>query len=83
MNIPNQPDHLSSEGTSWLDSLPLRTAVQNIGVDVLIAASAVVYDATASAGHGVAWGALGLLLVKTCLNTAASSIMKRARPPEL
>lgn len=81
-NVPNQPDHLSTEPRSWLDSLPLRTLAQNIGVDVLIATSAVVVDATSSAADGVAWGALGLILVKTVLNTFASSVMRRVRPPE-
>lgn len=79
MNTPDKADHAAEE--SWLDSLPARTLVQNIGVDVLLAASAVVYDATGSAGHEVAWGVLGVMLVKSCLNTVASSIMKRVRPP--
>lgn len=78
---PGEPDHAAETG--WLDSLPLRTLAQNVGVDVLLAASAVVYEATVTDGTGIAWGALGLLLIKSCLNTLASSVMKRVRPPEL
>lgn len=82
MNTPDRADH-AAKPQGWLDSLPLRTLAQNVGVDVLLATSAVVADATGTASQGVAWGALGLLLVKTAMNTVASSIMRRVRPPSV
>lgn len=82
MNQPGVPDHASTQGTSLLDSLPMRTLLQQIGIDVLLAVLLVVQDATSSASHGVDWRLLVASLAKTALATLASSIMRRVRPPE-
>jgi hypothetical protein len=63
----------------WLDSLPGRTVIQGILIDVLLTVSFVLYDALSH--DNVNWKLLGVLVGKTALMALASSIMKRVRPP--
>ena len=75
---PGRPDH-AAPATGLLASLPIRTLLQGVAVDVLLAVCLVVYDATASAA--VDWRLLWLTILKTALMTAASAVMKRLKPP--
>lgn len=72
------PDH-AAPPAGLLASLPFRTLVQGLALDVLLAVCLVVYDA--SSGDAVDWRLLGLALVRTVLQTGASSVMKRLKPP--
>jgi hypothetical protein len=63
----------------WLDSLPGRTVIQGILIDVLLTVSFVLYDALSH--DNVNWKLLGVLVGKTALMALASSIMKYVRPP--
>ena len=62
-----------------LSSLPWRTTIQGVGVDVLLAVCLLSVEATSSAA--VDWRLLLLSLAKTVLMTLASSVMRRVRPP--
>lgn len=61
----------------------LRTFWQGLGIDVLIAVAAVLlaWADTADLTSREAWAALGLLLAKTLLITAASFVMRLKMPP--
>ncbi len=82
MTLPSQltpgPDH-DAPATGLLASLPFRTLLQGLALDVLLAVCLVVYDATS--GDAVDWRLLGLALMRTVLQTAASSLMRRLKPP--
>lgn len=79
-NIPGQADHAAPARTGILSSLPGRTVLQGVLVDVVLALALVVYEAL-SRGEVVDWRLLWALVVKTALMTVASSIMRRVRPP--
>lgn len=72
------PDHAAAR-TGLLASLPGRTFVQGLGVDLAVAGALVVYDAMNESS--VDWRLLGLTLGKTLLMTAASAVMRRLKPP--
>lgn len=72
--------HAAPARTGILSSLPGRTIIQGVLVDVLLALALVVYEAT-SRGEAVNWNLLWGLVLKTVLMTVASSIMKRVKPP--
>lgn len=74
---PGEPDH-AAPATGPLASLPLRTVLQGISIDVLIALCLVIYTATSS--DHVDWRLIPLALAKTALMTLASAVMKRLRP---
>lgn len=74
---PGEPDH-AAPATGLLANLPFRTALQGIGLDVLLALCLVVYTATSS--DHVAWELIPLALAKTALMTLASAVMKRVKP---
>lgn len=77
---PGVPDH-AAPATGLLASLPGRTIVQGVLIDVLLAICFVVYDSLNDSAHTVNWAVLGALVLKTGLMTVASSIMKRLKPP--
>lgn len=79
-NLPGQADH-AADAPSWLDSLPMRTLVQQAGFDVGLALLLVVHDVAADPAGGVQWGIVVASLVKTAIVTLTSSIMRQARPP--
>jgi hypothetical protein len=62
----------------FFGSLPWRTAIQGILIDVILAVCFVLYGALSSGD--VDWYLLLILLGKTALMTLASSIMKRVKP---
>lgn len=70
------PDHAADPLHS---SLPLRTFVQGIVIDVLVAVCLLVVEATAS--ESVDWWLLLASLGRTALGVAASSLMRRLVPP--
>jgi uncharacterized membrane protein YvlD (DUF360 family) len=72
------PDH-AAPATGILATLPGRTVVQGIAVDVLLAICLVVY--TTISENGLNWALIWTLIVKTVLMTVASSVMKRVKPP--
>lgn len=53
----------------------LRTFLQNLGIDLLVAVALVVYT-TVGSGAPIDWALLGLSVLKTVLATAASYIMR-------
>lgn len=67
--------------TGILASLPGRTILQGIAIDVLLALCLVVITATST--DNVAWRLIPLALAKTALMAIASSVMKRVKPPAL
>lgn len=71
-------DH-AAPATGLLASLPFRTFLQGLALDLLLAICLVVLEATNSGS--IDWGLLGFSLVRTALQTAASSVMKRLKPP--
>lgn len=73
---PGVPDHAATTGL--LDKPEIRTLVQGIAIDVLVALCLVVVEATQ--GDTVDWRLLVALLLKTVVYTIASGIMKRVRP---
>lgn len=77
-NVMGQPDH-GAAATGVLASLPWRTFLQGIGIDVVLAICFVVYEATTAQEPD--WRLLLLTLAKTALMTVASSIMRRLKPP--
>lgn len=72
------PQHAAASG-GLLASLPGRTIVQGVAVDVLLAVCLVVYNVASS--DNLDWLYLWGLVVKSFLMTVASSIMKRLKPP--
>jgi hypothetical protein len=76
------PDHAAPvpASTGPLSSLPIRTLLQGVAVDVLLAVCLVVFESVAG-GEAVDWRLLLVLVGKTVLMTVASSIMKRVKPP--
>lgn len=80
-NVPGIPQHAASPArTGILSSLPGRTVIQGVLVDVLLALALVVYEAL-SRGEAVDWRLLWGLVLKTALMTVASSVMRRIKPP--
>lgn len=77
MNIPGQADHAAPTSYFW-NNAAFRTAVQGIALDLLLALALVVFQATS--GDHVDWRLLGLSLLRTALQTLASSVMKRVKP---
>lgn len=77
---PGVPDH-AAPARGLLASLPGRTIVQGVGIDVLLAVCLVVYDSLSDTTHAVNWALIGALVLKTGLMTVASSVMKRLKPP--
>ncbi len=75
---PGRPDH-AAPATGLLASLPFRTFLQGLGLDLLLAIALVILAATET--ETVDWRLLGFALVRTVLQTAASSVMKRLKPP--
>lgn len=62
----------------------LRTGLQNVGVDVLVAAGSGLYSALDSGGDpftGLFWSALGLSVGKTALLIIASYVMRLKKAP--
>jgi hypothetical protein len=53
----------------------LRTFLQNLGIDLLVAVALVIYT-TVGQGTKIDWALLGLSILKTVLSTAASYIMR-------
>ncbi len=70
------PDHSADPIRS---SLPLRTLVQGIAIDVLVAVCLLVVAATAT--ESVDWWLLLASLGRTVAQALASSIMRRLVPP--
>lgn len=73
---PGEPDHAAPAINS---SLPLRTFVQGILIDVVVAVCLLVIEATAS--ESVDWWLLLASLGRTLLQVVASSVMRRLVPP--
>lgn len=80
MTLPSKntpgPDHSASPIES---SLPLRTFVQGLVIDVLVAICLVIVEGTAS--DSVDWWLLLASLGRTVAQALASSIMRRLVPP--
>lgn len=74
------PQHAAPASRGILSSLPGRTIIQGIAVDILLALALVVYEST-SRGEDVDWRLLAGLLLKTAMMTLASAIMRRVKPP--
>lgn len=72
------PQHAAAT-TGLLASLPGRTIVQGVLVDVLLALCLVLYNWASS--DNLEWTILWALVVKSLVMTGASSIMKRLKPP--
>lgn len=78
---PGEGDHRAPEGSSWLDSLPLRTLAQQLAFDAVATVAVVANDAVSSSPDGIEWKVLGSLLLKSLVATILSSIMRQVRPP--
>lgn len=78
-NVLGQPDHGEPAATGVLSSLPWRTFLQGIALDLVLAICFIVYEAMQA--QEPQWRLLLLSLVKTVLMTLASSIMRYFRPP--
>lgn len=72
------PQHAAA-ATGLLASLPGRTIIQGVLVDVLLSICLVLYDSLSD--ENLNWNLLWGLLAKTALMTLASSIMRRVKPP--
>lgn len=77
-DVPGRADH-AAPAAGLLASLPFRTFLQGLGLDVLLAVCLVLLAATET--ENVDWRLLGFALIRTVLQTAASSVMKRYKPP--
>jgi hypothetical protein len=76
---PGVPDHAAPGGSpGLLDKPEVRTLVQGVTIDILVALCLVVMQATQ--GEIVDWQVLAALLGKTVVYTLASSLMKHLRP---
>lgn len=80
-NTVGRADHAVPATSGPLSSLPWRTFLQGVGVDVLIAICLLVVEAGAT--QSVDWWLLLTALGKTVAMTVASSVMRRLRPPAL
>ena len=59
----------------------LRTFLQGLAWDVLVAVAVVVYTVVTTSGDRIAWGLLGASIVKTLLVTVASYVMRAKLDP--
>lgn len=75
---PQRPGHADHGTPGLLDNTPFRSAVTGLAIDIGVATSLVVVSATTS--DSVNWQLLGLSVVRTVLQTAASWVLKRWRP---
>lgn len=59
----------------------LRTFLQGLLLDVVVAVAVVVYTVVTTSGDSIAWGVLGAAVVKTLLTTVASYVMRAKLDP--
>lgn len=67
-------------------SRALRTFAQGLGVDALLVASLVLYNATSSndfSWNGTYWAGIGLLIARTVIHSATSYIMRHFKAPPI
>jgi len=77
-NVVGRADH-GDNSSADARNRALRTFLQGLVLDVLLAVALVVYTAV-SAGE-VDWRLLAAALVRTVLQTAASYVMRKLKPP--
>lgn len=81
---PGVPDHAAAEdpeSTRDARNRAIRTVIQGLLTDVLVAVAIVVYDALQTSAHSPDWKLLGMSVVKTVMITVASYVMRKLRPP--
>jgi hypothetical protein len=80
-DTPGTPDHAAPAAPAEADARQraLRTLVQQLLLDVLLAVALTVSDVVGSAGFQ--WRLLGLAVAKTALATAASYLARHIAPP--
>lgn len=79
-NVPGQADH-SAAPEADARNRALRTFLQGLAIDVLLAVCLVVYQGLES--ESVDYRLLLLTLLKTALMTAASYVMRKLSPPKV
>lgn len=77
-NTPGVADHAADAETD-ARSRALRTFVQGLGLDVVVAAALAVSDSVQATGFD--WRLLGLAVAKTIVTTAVSYVARKAVPP--
>ena len=78
---PGTPDHAAPATETDAVSRALRTFVQGLLTDVLLAVVLVVSDALRETTETIDWRLLGLATLKTAAMTAASYVMRKVAPP--
>ena len=77
-NEPGVADH-AVDPTADARDRALRTFLQGLAIDVLIAVALVVYNAVSA--DSVEWALIPLAIAKSALVAAASYVMRKLKPP--
>lgn len=78
-DTPDAPDHAAPDVEADARNRALRTFVQGLALDLLLAVALTVGEAVEATS--VDWRLLGLAVVKTAVTTAASYVARKLAPP--
>lgn len=82
--VPGVGDHAAPEDPHSAQDArnrAIRTVIQGLLTDVLVAVALVVYDALQTSSEHIEWKLLAMSVAKTALITVASYVMRKVKPP--